>query len=51
MDYGSVEEQIGRYRELADAGVQNAIVSMADLNAGDTAPVERFAEVIAAFRP
>jgi hypothetical protein len=47
-NYGSADELIGRYRELADAGVQNAIVSLADL--GDTGPVERFAEVIAAFR-
>jgi len=48
VDYGSTDELIGRYRELADSGVQNAIVSLSDL--GDTGPVERFAEVIAAFR-
>jgi F420-dependent oxidoreductase-like protein len=48
VNYGSTEELIGRYRELADAGVQQAIVSLPDL--GDTAPVERFADVIAAFR-
>jgi F420-dependent oxidoreductase-like protein len=48
VNYGSPEELIGRYRELADAGVQNAIVSLSDL--GDTGPVERFADVIAAFR-
>jgi F420-dependent oxidoreductase-like protein len=48
VNYGSTEELTGRYRELADAGVQQAIVSLPDL--GDTAPVERFAEVIAAFR-
>ena len=48
VNYGSTEELTGRYRELADAGVQQAIVSLPDL--GDTAPIERFADVIAAFR-
>jgi F420-dependent oxidoreductase-like protein len=48
VNYGSTEELIGRYRELADAGVQQAIVSLADL--ADAAAVERFADVIAAFR-
>jgi F420-dependent oxidoreductase-like protein len=43
----SVEEHVGRYRELAEAGVQTAIVGL-----GDTAgpgSVRRFADVIAAF--
>ncbi len=48
VDYGSTEELIGRYRELADAGVQNAIVSFAALE--DTSAVDRFAPVITAFR-
>jgi F420-dependent oxidoreductase-like protein len=47
VSYGSTDELVGRYRELADAGVRNAIVSLADL--GDTKPIERFADVIAAF--
>jgi alkanesulfonate monooxygenase SsuD/methylene tetrahydromethanopterin reductase-like flavin-dependent oxidoreductase (luciferase family) len=47
VGYGSTDELIGRYRELADAGVQHAIVSLSDL--GDVAPIERFADVIAAF--
>jgi F420-dependent oxidoreductase-like protein len=47
VNYGSSEELIGRYRELADAGVQQAIVSLADL--ADPGAVERFADVIAAF--
>jgi F420-dependent oxidoreductase-like protein len=47
VNYGSTEELIGRYRELADAGVQQAIVSLADL--ADAAAVENFADVIAAF--
>jgi F420-dependent oxidoreductase-like protein len=48
VNYGSADELIGRYRELAEAGVQNAIVSLADLQ--DATAVERFAPVIAAFR-
>jgi alkanesulfonate monooxygenase SsuD/methylene tetrahydromethanopterin reductase-like flavin-dependent oxidoreductase (luciferase family) len=44
----SVEEHVGRYRELAEAGVQTAIVGLSD--AGGAASVDRFAEVIAAFR-
>src|SRR3954467_12797197 len=43
----SVEEHVGRYRELAEAGVQTAIAGLSD--AGGAASVERFAEVIAAF--
>jgi F420-dependent oxidoreductase-like protein len=47
-DAGTVEEHIGRYRELAEAGVQTAIVGLGDPQ--DGASVKRFAEVIAAFR-
>jgi F420-dependent oxidoreductase-like protein len=43
---GTIEDQVGRFRQYADAGVQTAIVNMPDL---DAASVERFAEVIAAF--
>jgi len=43
-----VEDHVGRFRELAEAGVQTAMVSLADLD--DIAPLERFAEVITAFR-
>src|SRR3954447_14981423 len=43
----SVEEHVGRYRELAEAGVRTAIVGLSD--AGGAASVERFAGVIAAF--
>ena len=45
----TVEEHIGRYRELAEAGVETAIVGLGD--AEGPASVERFADVIAAFRP
>jgi F420-dependent oxidoreductase-like protein len=41
-------DHIGRLRELAEAGVQTAIVNMPGLD--DAAPIERFAEVIDAFR-
>jgi F420-dependent oxidoreductase-like protein len=44
----TVEEHVGRYRELAEAGVETAIVGLSD--AGGPASVTRFADVIAAFR-
>ena len=44
----SVEEHVGRYRELAEAGVQTAIVGLSD--ALGPASVTRFADVIGAFR-
>jgi F420-dependent oxidoreductase-like protein len=44
----TVEEHVGRYRELAESGVQTAIVGLADANGAES--VSRFAEVIAAFR-
>jgi hypothetical protein len=43
----TVDDHIGRFRELAEAGVQHAIVSLPDLDM--TEPVERFGAVIAAF--
>jgi F420-dependent oxidoreductase-like protein len=43
----TVEEHIGRYRELAEAGVQTAIVGLSDAEGAGS--VSRFAEVIAAF--
>jgi F420-dependent oxidoreductase-like protein len=46
---GTVEDHIGRFRELAEAGVQEAIVSLPDLLG--PGPVERFATVIGAFAP
>lgn len=44
---GTVDDHVGRFRQLADAGVQTAIVSLAGLE--DAADVERFAPVIDAF--
>ena len=47
VNAGTVDDHVGRFRSLADAGVQTAIVNLPDLS--DPDPVERFAEVIAAF--
>jgi alkanesulfonate monooxygenase SsuD/methylene tetrahydromethanopterin reductase-like flavin-dependent oxidoreductase (luciferase family) len=44
----TLTEHIGRYRELAEAGVQTAIVSLADDAAGAEG-VGRLAELVAAF--
>jgi F420-dependent oxidoreductase-like protein len=44
---GTVDEQIGRFRQLAEVGVDEAIVSVPDLSGPE--PVERFAAVIDAF--
>ena len=49
VNAGTVDDQIGRFRALADAGVDTAIVSLPDL--GDVEPVERFTPVIEAFAP
>jgi F420-dependent oxidoreductase-like protein len=43
----SAEEHVGRFRELAEAGVQTAIVGLSDANGPES--VTRFAEVIEAF--
>jgi hypothetical protein len=42
------EEHVGRYRELAEAGVQTAIVGLSDAEGPES--VARFAPVIDAFR-
>ena len=47
VNAGTVDDHVGRFRGLADAGVEVAILSLADL--GDTMPLERFAPVIAEF--
>jgi F420-dependent oxidoreductase-like protein len=46
---GTVDDQIGRYRLLAEAGVQTAIVSLPDVWTPGT--LEAFGEVISAFEP
>jgi probable F420-dependent oxidoreductase len=45
---GTADEQVGRYRELADAGVDEVFVALHEDGTGEQ--VERFAEVTAAFR-
>jgi F420-dependent oxidoreductase-like protein len=48
VNAGTVEDHIGHFRELAESGVQEAIVSLPDLSGADA--VARFGAVIAAFR-
>lgn len=45
---GTVEERIGRCRELAEAGVQTEIIGLTDADGPES--VRRFADVIAAFK-
>jgi F420-dependent oxidoreductase-like protein len=45
----TVDEHVGRFRELAEAGVQTAIVGLSDADGPES--VRRFADVIAAFAP
>jgi nucleoid-associated protein YgaU len=44
---GTIEEHVGRYRDLAEAGVQTAIVSLPDV--ATPGSLEAFGQVIAAF--
>ncbi len=46
---GTVDEQVGRFRALADAGVHRVFVALHE--DGTTEQIERFAAVIAAFDP
>ena len=48
-DAATVDEHVGRCRELAEAGVQTEIVGLADASRAES--VRRFADVIAAFSP
>jgi hypothetical protein len=45
---GTVDDQIGRFRELAEVGVGEVALRLVDLV--DTEPIARMAPVIAAFR-
>ena len=51
VNAATVDDHIGRFRALAEAGVQTAIVSLAGLGQEAGGGVDRFAEVIAAFAP
>ena len=48
VNAAAVDDHVGRFRQLADAGVQTAIVSLADVS---PEAVKRFAAVISAFPP
>jgi F420-dependent oxidoreductase-like protein len=45
---GTVDDQIGRFRELAEAGVAEVMIRLPDL--ADAEPLTRMAKVISAFR-
>jgi F420-dependent oxidoreductase-like protein len=45
----TAQEHVGRFRELADAGVQTAIVGLGDADGPES--VRAFADVVAAFAP
>jgi F420-dependent oxidoreductase-like protein len=47
-DAGTIDEQVGRYRELAEAGVQTAIVDVPELG-HDPDALKRFTELITRF--
>jgi alkanesulfonate monooxygenase SsuD/methylene tetrahydromethanopterin reductase-like flavin-dependent oxidoreductase (luciferase family) len=47
VNAGTVADHVGRFRELADAGIATAIVNVPNLDGPEA--VERFAPVIAAF--
>ncbi|HEU4945728.1 MAG TPA: TIGR03560 family F420-dependent LLM class oxidoreductase [Kribbella sp.] len=49
VNAASVPDQIGRFRELAEAGVSEVMLRLPDLD-DDLAPLERMADVISAFR-
>jgi F420-dependent oxidoreductase-like protein len=48
VNAGTIDDHVGRFRELAEAGVAEVMVRLPDLT--DAAPLERMAKVIAAFR-
>jgi hypothetical protein len=48
VNAGTVTDHIGRFRELAEAGVDEVMVRLPDLT--DAEPLTRMAKVIAAFR-
>ncbi|MEV8374732.1 LLM class flavin-dependent oxidoreductase [Kribbella sp. NPDC056861] len=49
VNAGSVSDQIGRFRELAEAGATEVMISLPNLD-DDLTPLETAGEVIAAFR-
>jgi F420-dependent oxidoreductase-like protein len=47
VNVGTVDDHIGRFRELAESGVQHAIVALRDLDGPE--PLRRMRDVIAAY--
>ena len=48
VNAATVEDHVGRFRELAEAGVQTAIVNLPDVSVD---AVERFSQIVGAFPP
>ncbi|MGZ4617098.1 MAG: LLM class flavin-dependent oxidoreductase, partial [Actinomycetes bacterium] len=48
VNAGTVEDHVGRFRELAESGASEVMVRLPDL--ADPAALERVARVISAFR-
>ncbi|HSK25918.1 MAG TPA: TIGR03560 family F420-dependent LLM class oxidoreductase [Jiangellales bacterium] len=48
VNAGTVDDHVGRFRQLAEAGVQEVMVRLPDLT--DATPLERTARIISAFR-
>ncbi|MBO3744657.1 TIGR03560 family F420-dependent LLM class oxidoreductase [Streptosporangiaceae bacterium NEAU-GS5] len=48
VNAGTAQDHIGRFRELAEAGVREVMIRLPDLT--DPAPLDRMAKVISAFR-
>ena len=48
VNAGTLADHVARFRDFAAAGLDTAIVALADLD--DTTPIERFAEIIDVFR-
>ncbi|TCM41757.1 LLM class flavin-dependent oxidoreductase [Kribbella sp. VKM Ac-2568] len=49
VNAGTIADQIGRFRELAEAGTAEVMLSLPDLD-DDLTPIDTMAEVISAFR-
>lgn len=49
VNAGTIPDQIGRFRELAEAGAAEVMISLPDLD-DDLTPIDTMAEVIAAFQ-
>ncbi len=50
VNAGTIPDQIGRFRELAEAGATEVMISLPNLDDDDLTPLDTAAEVIAAFR-